>query len=216
MSKWEESFKKPSDNKPCHCNNSQGLFIPTRQLSALIAGILSISFCVFMTGYFLGKKVIAQQFTQLAQKEYQDDAIALSTFASNNNDASNYQDNKKSLIVTAGNSGPEESDDNLISQESVILANQDIIVTEKTDTAQYYAQLIGFGTEKAAQQFAKRTADRGIVTAVKKRISKTAKGRISYWYQVVTTTYHNKNDLLSVVDRLSKEEKLKGVCIRSC
>src|SRR4029077_3747587 len=63
MSKWEDSFNKMDD---------QGLFIPNRQLSVVVAILLLLSFSLFMTGYFLGKRKAVEQFTQ----EMQQDAIA--------------------------------------------------------------------------------------------------------------------------------------------
>jgi len=98
--------------------------------------------------------------------------------------------------------------------------NQDIFVAQEppqeTVSMRYYAQLIGFGTEKAAHLFVKKLAAKGIETEIKKRVSKTVKGRTSYWYQVVTTTYTNKDDLSELVSRISKEENIKDASIRVC
>ena len=55
MNKWQDPFKK---NDVCLCSNNQGLFIPNRQLSFIIAALLMMIFAVFMTGYFLGKKKV--------------------------------------------------------------------------------------------------------------------------------------------------------------
>ena len=67
MNKWEDSFKK---NEPeCYCSSNQGLFVPNRQLSFIVAGLLFLSFCVFMTGYFLGKKNVVEQFSEKIQQE---------------------------------------------------------------------------------------------------------------------------------------------------
>jgi hypothetical protein len=77
-------------------------------------------------------------------------------------------------------------------------------------------QLIGFGTEKAAQKFVQKLALKNIETFVKKRISKTAKGRTVYWYQVVTPPYDNKETLTLLVNKLAKEERLSGIYIGSC
>ena len=60
MSKWEDSFRKTSiennGSKACHCSGNQGLFVPNRQLSVVVTLLLLLSFSIFMTGYFLGKK----------------------------------------------------------------------------------------------------------------------------------------------------------------
>ena len=84
-----------------------------------------------------------------------------------------------------------------------------------SDIKQYYAQLIGFGTEKAAQSFVEKLALKGIETKVQKRTSKTAQGRISYWYQVVTVPYKDRNELSLLVDTIAKEENIKGAFIKT-
>jgi cell division protein FtsN len=213
MSKWEDSFRKTSiennGSKTCHCSENQGLFVPNRQLSVIVALLLLLSFSIFMTGYFLGKKKAVEQFTENMQQDAFADKIyttVLSTVQENQSSVEN------ALLVTHADEGVD------VSAQSI---NQEIAAIEQEVVAQqqehhYYAQLIGFGTEKSAQLFVKKLAAKGIETEVKKRISKTAKGHTSYWYQVVTAAYSNKNDLSVIVDRLAKEENIKDACIRVC
>lgn len=218
MSKWEDSFKKTSvennGSKVCHCSDDQGLFVPNRQLSVVIALLLLLGFSVFMAGYFLGKKKAVEEFTAKVREEAFADQIYTTVLATPQEDQQPVAVN--TLLVT-------NIDEN-ISSPSI---NQDIVATlrpaqgdrvedKKSEDKGYYAQLIGFGTEKAAQHFVKKLAIRGIETEVKKRISKTVKGHTSYWYQVITAVYSNKNDLLALVDRLAKEENIKDACIRNC
>jgi hypothetical protein len=207
MNKWEDSFKKISiennGTQMCHCSDNQGLFIPNRQLSALVALILLLAFSLFMTGYFLGKRKVVEQFTQ----EMQQDAVAdkiYTTILSKHENQSCEAMTTDTLLVTQ------------VAEEIVEVAPATDIFQNTQDQKKYYAQLIGFGTEKAAQVFVKKLFAKGIETELKKRMSKTAKGNTSYWYQVVTAQYTNKDDLLHLVDKLTKEENIKDARICVC
>jgi cell division protein FtsN len=213
MSKWEDSFRKTSiennGSKTCHCSGNQGLFVPNRQLSVVVALLLLLSFSIFMTGYFLGKKKAVEQFTENMQQDAFADKIYTTVL-------STVQENQSSVETALLVTDADERVD--LSVQSI---NQEISAIEQEVVAQqqehhYYAQLIGFGTEKSAQLFVKKLAAKGIETEVKKRISKTVKGHTSYWYQVVTAAYSNKNDVSVIVDRLAKEENIKDACIRVC
>jgi hypothetical protein len=214
MSKWEDSFKKSltdlDNSNTCYCTNNQGLFVPNRQLSAIAAGLLFLFFCIFITGYFLGKKYAAEQFAQKMQVNALDDKLYMAALAQEVMPA----DGDASLVVN--NIADNVVQEMLVPQDAIVTLNQDIVIPDMEEQKRYYAQLIGFGTEKAAEQFVKKLALNGINTEVKKRVSKTVKGRTSYWYQVVTTAYSNKDDLSRIVDKLVKDEKLKDVSIRVC
>lgn len=209
MNRWEDSFKKPSTE--CHCSNNQGLFIPNRQLSAIVAVCLLLCFVIFMTGYFLGKKKVVEQFTHQVQQEAFADQVYASVIAT----SADIQSSPQELLVTHADdamNNPSES----INQDIVVLQETHAEKVAQQKNERYYAQLIGFGTEKAAQLFVKKLAAKGIETEMKKRTSKTAKGQTSYWYQVVTTAYDDKNELSALVDKLAKEENIKDACIRVC
>ncbi|HLC06758.1 MAG TPA: SPOR domain-containing protein [Candidatus Babeliales bacterium] len=214
MNKWEDSFKKTNE-QACHCSNNQGLFVPNRQLSFIVAGLLFISFCIFMTGYFLGKKNVVEQFSEKVQQEAFADQIYTSVLATAQE---NEQPMTNTLLVTDADivEVPQSINQEIAVVESDNTEFQEISSSQELSSAHYYAQLIGFGTEKAAQLFVKKLASKGIDTEIKKRVSKTVKGRTSYWYQVVTPAYANKNDLSELVDRITREENIKDASIRTC
>ena len=214
MNKWEDSFRKSPIDKDntCHCASNQGLFIPNRQLSAVVALLLLLFFAIFMTGYFLGKKKIVEEFTQNVQQEAFADHIYTTVLATNCENQSStvpelvtYSDDAHNMLAQSIN-----HDDALVED------NDHHIINSLAHNERYYAQLIGFGTEKAAQLFIKKLAAKGIETELKKRTSKTAKGQVSYWYQVVTMAYADKNELSALVDKLAKEENIKDACIKVC
>lgn len=215
MSKWEDSFRIKSienNDKNCHCSGGQGLFVPNRQLSVVVALLLLLAFSVFMAGYFLGKKKAVEQFTEKVRQ----DAFADQIYTTVLTTPQDPQPVANALLVT-------HADDVSVMPQSlnqdIATIEQEIITAQSFSEVQdqrYYAQLIGFGTEKAAQLFVKKLAAKGIETEVKKRVSKTVKGHTSYWYQVVTTAYSSRSDLSAVVDRLAKEENIKDASIRNC
>jgi len=216
MSKWEDSFnKKTVHNNNCYCSNNNGLFIPNRQLSALIAGLLFLFFGCFIVGYFFGKQSYVEQFTQKMCQESFSDQIYSSAITANDFNGEERDISKADTMA--------------IAQETIsAIENSSMSCLDNTDeseqhdntvlesTVQFYAQLIGFGTEKAAQKFVQKLALRNIETLVKKRTSKTAKGRTIYWYQVITPPYSNKETLTNLVNKLAKEERLSGIYIGSC
>lgn len=221
MSKWEDSFRKTpvenSGSKVCHCSDNQGLFVANRQLSFVVAILLFLAFAIFMTGYFLGKKKVVEQFAQEMHQEAFADKIYTSMLS-----ATQEQDPTATALLVTDATVAEVIDMPLSDtssqsiNQSIAIAEQEIVEVDRARDKLYYAQLIGFGTEKAAQLFVKKLSTKGIETELKKRVSKTAKGRTSYWYQVVTAAYSNKDDLVALVDKLAKEENIKDACIRVC
>ena len=87
------------------------------------------------------------------------------------------------------------------------------IISVQNNGREYYAQLVGFSSQQAAQQFVKKLATRDITAHIKQRPSKTAKGRTVYWYQVITESFTNKEELLKLVDTIKHREKLHDVRI---
>jgi preprotein translocase subunit SecA len=192
MNKWTNA----NNNAECYCSSHHGLFVPNRQLSLIVSGFLFLGFAIFITGYFFGKKTITQEYTRNVQEQAVSDKIytsvltgAQETLPDNNFDI---------RINTSENSNPDDTQ------------------LEHSIKKQYYAQLIGFCTEKSAQKFVQKLASKGIETEIKKRKSKTAKGKVSYWYQVVTSFYSDKDELIALVQRISQEENIKGTSIQVC
>jgi hypothetical protein len=90
------------------------------------------------------------------------------------------------------------------------------VVEESVPVTEYYAQLAGFGTIRAAQHFANHLQKKEISVIVKKRQSRSSRGKFVSWYQVVTEKFNDKGDLEALVKRLEYEEKLNDVRIVAC
>ena len=198
-----------------------GLFLPSRQVGMLFAGLSTVLFGVFMSGYFLGKKQVMDELVyKIEQESFADqlysslcllydqdvDDVPEPVTEVTQNDQLSEQENTESLAL--------EPDD-MTTVASVDAIELDTVVSEPTNQKKYYAQLIGFGTLPAAQQFAKRVG-RCISVDIRDRQSTTAKGRQITWYQVVTKPFSDRAILEETVDRISKQEKLKGVQISTC
>ena len=218
MNKWENNIKKQLDNADeCMCSTDRGLYVPNRQLSFIVAGLLFLFFATFMVGYFYGKKNVVAQFAEKAQQELFSDQVYSSMLINQKEDTQQVADNV--FMADAKISSENVSlDTDIKSEQSVeqIALNEQIELNDQkadVEAVRYYAQLIGFGTEKAAQSFVQKLSKKGIDTEIKKRSSKTAKGNISYWYQVVTTAYTDKNRLDELVTRITKEENIKDATI---
>lgn len=80
----------------------------------------------------------------------------------------------------------------------------------------YKAQLIGFGTLRAANQFVDRLQQKNLPVRVQERHSKTAQGKEVIWYQVTTELFNDKQELTAFVERIQKEERLKDIRIIAC
>lgn len=220
MNKKEESFKKQNLSydkfRDCVCGSNQGLFIPSRQLSFLIVLIAGLLFSFFIAGYFLGKQFAIQQFTQDAYQQSISDHIYTSTIGTVSFDNRDVNNAETVMVTTMPFDSVAKNNDSL---NTMVQKNDIFIESNQEEDNQeqklYYAQLIGYSTEKAATKFVQKLASKNIETIVKKRMSKTAKGRVSYWYQVVTMPT-NQDELIVLKNRLEKEEGLKGVCISSC
>jgi sporulation related protein len=211
MSKWEDSFKKTIPNGNDVNNQMNGLFIPNRQLSIVVAGLLFLFFAVFITGYFLGKRYACEQFMQQMHAENGVDKELSATQVMNDGDKNMHDemraDDTSELVAVLPDAISEKDDETFVLPAATDVQGQ---------SRSYYAQLIGFGTEKAAQKFAQKLASKNIETVVKTHTNKSVKGRVAHWYQVVTVPYTNKDELSELVAQLVKDEKLRDVAIRSC
>src|SRR6185312_1165328 len=74
MNKWDNSFDKKTNNT-CYCSTHTGLFVPNRQLSWIVAALLLIIFCSFISGYFLGKKSAIEQFSEKIHQDLASDNV---------------------------------------------------------------------------------------------------------------------------------------------
>jgi len=200
----------------------KGLCVTNRSVSLAVAGALLCLVSVFLVGFFAGQRSAAQHFIDKAgQGAFADHIYAamcgLSGTAEQQDEIANAEGGEVETPATSMESSGLSSDD-LASQDSVseVSASQDSANDEAEASesgSESYAQLIGFGTAKAAQDYVRRLKKKGIPVFMQKRHSRSTKGRLVTWYQVVTEKFRDEEKLQALVARLEKEEKLQGISI---
>lgn len=196
-------------------SSSESFRISQKKISWMLSAAVLIIFFVFMTGYFLGQQRALDLFTQKIEQESLADQIYSSLCVLYDNDEDLEASTTVDLLPQAQDDNSSETQasisDEQLSPEQ--MAQQDV---QDEPNSLYYAQLIGFGTHKAAERFVARLAQRGIKANSKKRQSKTAGGKVRYWYQVVTDVYEDKRELEIVVNSIKNSEKINDIRIITC
>ncbi len=204
------------DESSSGCSKNSSLCISKRHASLLMAGFLALFFFTFITGYFWGKRTAVEQLTSKIEEELLADQIH----------SSFYNMQERNPAPRAIIDQPEEGAATVPESEPEVEVEEQIEVRpepegikqalrQSEDAEHYFAQLIGFGTQLAANGFVQRVS-KDIPVEVKKRTSRTARGKTRTWYQVVTKPYSDKNELASLVKKVSKKERLNGVQIVTC
>lgn len=211
-------------------SDRHGLFLSSRRVAWLVSANILVCCFIFIAGYFLGKKNAAEKFYDKIEQDSFADHIYYSmcsmydngtveknngggTEAAEEKTASETTDKESSLDKQAVVCQREQHGARVAPEHS---AEEKTVVSEEKDGAQYYAELAGFGTEAAAKKCADQLKQKNITVLLKKRHSKTARGRVATWYQLVSETFSNKNDLRALVDDISALKGLKNVRIVTC
>ena len=175
----------------------------------LIPGALSLVlfsvFVAFMIGYFLGVKYTTDEFVTQIRQETLADQLLISS------GVQNFSNNSE--ISEAAMLLPADATVTASLQVPAPEQSTDAVVTP-INPVRYGAELIGFGTKAAAEEFLQRVARYNTMTLVlKERQSKTPRGRLVTWYQVVTGKYEQKPELQKLLDTLIKKERLHDIKI---
>lgn len=197
--------------------SDEGLFIPSRQLSAVMITLFSFGAAFFIAGYFLGKHHLVEPFVAQAESDSFADQIYASLCSLKDAELETAMRAEDQAVemqeVVALNDNDMETDQEDIKPELPLVQDE---YCSSENTNKWHAQLIGYGHEKSAREFAKKLEKKGFSVSVVTRTSSTAKGVKRNWYQVVTDPHEDKNHLQQVVDKIVHDEKLKGVQISIC
>jgi len=209
--------------------NKGGLFLSTRQISWSLSFFIFLSFFVFISGYFLGKKQAADKFYNKVSQDSFSDQIYYSVCSMYENDEAcveqeSTEDDNADYLQSCKNeeAQPEvktsvDTDSRVEEASAENQGQQEVKAAKaKEDRQKYYAELIGFGTLRCANKFSSKLKNQGFSVQVKRRRSKTSKGKRIVWYQVVSEKFDNKNDLIAFVDIIKAKERLKGIRIVEC
>lgn len=180
--------------KSCVCSSLEGLFIPNRHLSVLIAGIVMVLGATFLSGYFWALKMSNDSVLAYAEQDAFTDQIQATM----------------STMQSVEHVATDACEPISVAVDAERVADSYCAVPNPEKGAdQYYAQLCGFGKKQAAQAFASRLIKRSIPARVATRYSKNSKGKMIPWYQVVTEPYADKIQLEHTIALLKESDKLK-------
>ena len=223
MKKWLTKLQHSLGILTKHEKEQVGLFIPNRQVSWIVSGILMFGFLCFILGYFWGHRRALQRFVAKIEEESFADRISYALYTMNDRDSSEFEQEQEDANETNGSEDANGSDDQeevLEIEESVTVEKQlpetessIKIVTkiEPSKTVLFIAPLAGFGTLSAATEFIERVKILDPQATVQKRTSKTQKGRAVTWYQAVTGEYEKKEELQKIAGIIQKKEHIKKV-----
>lgn len=194
-------------------NNNEELIISLRQVQLFAALCLFGAFTFFALGYFFGQRHALKTLVENATTTAISDEIRTNFYhQAASEDLSKpslvQQDKKESHndLVEADQTSSEKITQNLDGQ-NVSLAVQPPVISEQLTVDTFYAPLVGFGTEKAAQSFMQRWSDSPV--RIKTQVSRNTKGKEITWYQIVTKPFTDTNELKKFVTHIQKKERLK-------
>lgn len=193
-----------------------GLFIPNRHATAYVSGGMSLLVVVFFCGYFFGKKHMAEEVSVKIEQNSFADHVYSSFYAlyEQNGELSGEEP------IQAHNIQEEQKTDK--AEQSILIStdnskkDQQYMVEEIMPSEQYYAEIIGYGTQKAADQFAQKLQKQKLPVRVKTRQSSNEQGKNKKWYQVTTELFTDRKALEALTDRIARDEKIRGIQIVSC
>ncbi len=207
--------------------NNDGLFIPSRQVTVMVAVAVVLAGVLFLGGYIVGKKHVMEQVVARMEQDSFADQVYSSL-------CELYDYDMEEVIVadqeceSIEDTAIEEVVQNEPAEPMPVVSNDlemdaanektstQIIPEQAAATISYRAQLLSYHVKKYADNFVAKLAKKGIPVEVKTRKSTTACGASKLWYQVVTGPYADRDELQKVVDRISQEEKIKGARIITC
>ena len=193
-----------------------------------MASMLLFCLFVFIIGFFLGKRTVIDDFSTKVTKEALHDQIdfLLTTQSLESSQEDGGATEAESIENLIGIEGQESIMPAIFSQERISQAEFitednsskviDVISDEQSITKKHptfegpqYAQLIGFGTKKAAQAFVARLKKHNVPVILKTMMSKTAAGKQKTWYQAITPTYNSAEELQSQIAKIKRLEHIR-------
>lgn len=206
------------DSDKYTCTQKKGLCLDKHQTSRVVALLLIIACFIFVAGYFWGQRTAIDQLLNSVERDSFADQIQYSmcSMYDQKDDESSEPD------AVSGDDETEQGDSQRDGETITDLASntapstyaaeaEKISDSQQKNNKKYYAQLAGFGTERQAKVLVTRLEQKGIHVELKKRQSRTARGKMVPWYQVVTAQYASRSALDGAISSINKYEKLHGI-----
>lgn len=184
------------------------LVLNKRQVSNICAVLIFLFMLVFSLGYFWGKKNATEGFVDKAVNDSFEDKINYSLYSLYNN-----SNQEEDIIVEEAAEEPQAA----IKPAKEPEVEQPVVEAAEEDRSRsgpmFYAELVGFGTEKAANSFLEKTKVKGYPVKIVAKKSTSPKGKTVTWYQAVTEKQQNKGELEKLTNQIEKSERLSGTRI---
>lgn len=195
-------------NRECFCNDLTVLILERKVAVRAVAVLIFIGFFIFLAGYFLGKKHVAQKYlSKIEQEAFADQVnVALNKFFDASKPSTELADTAEEAMPLASDSSSSSV------MPETCTAPLALAQVEKPSTMKYQGQLLG-GSQKVVRSFADRLAKKGIEIEVKRRVGKTSRGKNIVWYQAVTPVFSTKKDLDMLIVAIQKTEKIDDINI---
>lgn len=209
----------------CMSSHKDQILLSKRQASMIMASMIIVSLFVFITGYFLGKRTVMNDFssnvTQAALHDQIDYLLTAQSLETSSNDNTNDVDDsiatheqeekvekiespeKNDIVHEPYHALPAKS----LQKEEVLIVSPEHGQDVQKD--QQYACLIGFGTKAAANAFVARLKKHHVSVILKTIISKSASGKTRTWFQAITPTYDSAQELHTVVNKVKRLEHIR-------
>ena len=170
----------------------------------MLSTFLLIIFFVFIAGYFWGHQTAVEEFSANIEQQSFADQIhySLSCCVDDNQTLYSYDDSAEQELE-------------LEEQAPAVCPQQQITVQKPESSERYCAHLVGFQSKEKAYQCMQTIVNKGLSVKVAQRSSKTKNGKLYTWYQVVTSPYSTKSDLLDHIATIQQIVKLHDIQIVS-
>lgn len=219
-----EDFKTPRPS-------DEGQIIVTkRQASMITASFFVFALSVFIVGYFLGKRSVLEDFSAQVTQDSLNNQIdylltsqAVQSADDSDISSSDQKDENDNILDDVSqanikdfsrdsNVDQHETKEDLQSKSSEPVPAQE---SKPKKHKQMYAQLVGFGTKRAALAFAARLKEKDVHVIIKTRTSKTAKGKKRTWYQAVTPIMSDEKEFKKVIAKIQRLEHIRSSDIKT-
>ena len=204
----------------CLCKDKQYFVISRIACSRVVVFTLFLLSCMFITGYFLGKKTGMEFFSdKIAQDSFADQIYYSASTRYDSKLVENPEDGESDIIESSGHQDDSQAIPVELPEETIeandtgtLLGDAALSVTPISISKLYQAQLLG-GTLKNAEQFAQVLQSKGINARVIEKISNSLKNKKKItWYQVVLEL-DDKDRLEEMVAKIKRDEHLEKVSI---
>ena len=205
-----------------------GIYITKKQASVTVALLVFLNIFVFIAGYFWGKQSTLEGFTQKTSQESFNDQVdyllTMQSFTAKHGALPDREENTSTKEKTF-ESIPDALEENEKDEEVVKKVEAPVVAPSKKTVSEpktknsvnpvelskkHFATLAGFGKKVSAEAMINRLKKHKIDLELKTKVSKSASGKgTRTWYQVITKTYPDRDEVQRIVDRVAALEHIK-------